>query len=207
MGQWSELFAYVPPRLSLRPLARVYATRQDGFSLRHLLSRVGDLAPTFLLVRLAGQGPVAGAFLTASWDAAMIHPGKFVGTGESFVFFLDAPGRARVFPWAGLTPESRDGRGTDDGVASREPANSSAAAGPSPPPRQFMAADAEGLRVGGADARSAALQARAALVLDADLQTVHTAPSPTFRSPALFPEAGTFPVGAIEVWAFADAAA
>lgn len=98
--RWIFLWSWIPATLNKTAVELVYKASVDGFRLATLYEKTQGLAPLILAVRTA-KGQVFGAFIPIAFPFPIpLDSGRYIGTGETFVFTLEP--MARCFGWVGI---------------------------------------------------------------------------------------------------------
>ncbi|GFR86342.1 TBC1 domain family member 24 [Elysia marginata] len=103
----NTLWGWIPIRLTLKKLERLYFSDTDGTVLRTLYAKSQHAAHSLLVIK-ATDGSIFGAFCSAPWSTRLEKIGpnmSFFGTGETFIFTMYPS--MKKFPWAGATGETR----------------------------------------------------------------------------------------------------
>ncbi|RUS90996.1 hypothetical protein EGW08_001213 [Elysia chlorotica] len=101
------LWGWIPIRLTLKKLERLFSSEVDGTTLRTLYTRSQHAQHTILVIK-STDGSIFGAFCSEPWftrhEKNQPHM-SFFGTGETFVFTMYPS--MKKFPWAGATVQTR----------------------------------------------------------------------------------------------------
>eukprot|EP01106_Pelomyxa_sp_JSP_P013749 TRINITY_DN4198_c0_g1_i5.p1 TRINITY_DN4198_c0_g1~~TRINITY_DN4198_c0_g1_i5.p1 ORF type:complete len:162 (-),score=18.21 TRINITY_DN4198_c0_g1_i5:279-764(-) len=80
--QLNDLWKMCPPRYQIKEPRRLFTSESDGFSLKTMYRNVEDFLPILIVIK-SGEANIFGAFIA---DPVRIRPGKFYGSGETFLF-------------------------------------------------------------------------------------------------------------------------
>lgn len=101
MDMWSNVWKWLPARMTLLRPRRYFTTAEDGTSLRTLYSKIEGHEPILMVLR-STEGQIIGAYCSSDW-ANRLNNAKnlsYFGTGETFVFTLSP--RIKMYPWVGV---------------------------------------------------------------------------------------------------------
>lgn len=184
----SILFDYLPKSATLDGLQLAFSTFEHGWDISNLYAHTDSVGPCVLLLRTLKSKAVFGAFISTDISPPSL---KIRGTGESFVFRLNGPKRAK-YEWSMLNA----------GGTSQSPSHSYSSAS-NPTLNQFAVFARDHIQIGGS-----ATSSTNAIYLDETLHCCSSGPSDTFDNPPLVEQEefedktkSTFEVDAIEVFA------
>ncbi|KAL5035537.1 hypothetical protein BDEG_23491 [Batrachochytrium dendrobatidis JEL423] len=106
---WVALWSWIPPHKRMDAIELVFTTKVHGYNLRSLYHTLHRRFPIILAIETT-KGETFGAYLSDGIPDLREEPhfsGKWIGTGESFVFSL-VP-HAKMFPWVGRLNETMTG--------------------------------------------------------------------------------------------------
>ena len=92
----NALSKYFPNETILPQMTLVYSVLKDGFSLLNFYRHVELIESPVLLVVQDATGDIFGAYLTCT---PMITE-EFIGTGESWLFFVTQDGQVKICQWS-----------------------------------------------------------------------------------------------------------
>jgi len=84
--QLNILWYWLPPKLKLCPLKRIFRSSKDGFNLNTLMVKCKRQEGTIIIIKTSSQ-KIFGAYVSCLWEKTE----KYTGTGEMFVFNMTPP--------------------------------------------------------------------------------------------------------------------